>query len=126
MEWEKNASTNNVNETLIHLPRLDEWTGCVATTTDTEVRLARKRQKIFTALYERYLRCVVPGSLNVTWEVVEDAHAAELDNELLGNEDGRAMSESLERIATVTSWVPCSERSHLAVRERYFLKDTEG
>lgn len=63
------------------------------------------------------------GKLEVAWEVEEDVHATELDNDGVGTEKRDAVCGNSERVATMALWVLSAEKLYLAKREKYFLKN---
>lgn len=70
------------------------------------------------------MRRAVASILRVAWKVVKSVHAAGFDNERIENDEGRAVCENSERVATVAFWVQSAESLSLAVREEYFLQNT--
>lgn len=53
----------------------------------------------------------------------KDVHAAKLGIDAEGDEKRRAVCASSKRIATVALGVPSAERSCLAMREKFFMKN---
>lgn len=56
----------------------------------------------------------------MTWGVVSDVLAAELNSADTGNEKERAMYSNSKRVGTVALYAPSAEKSYLAMQDKHF------
>lgn len=56
---------------------------------------------------------------------VQNVHAAEFNDDGIGDEDERALDGNAERIATAVPRLPSAQNLCLAVRKKYFLGNTK-
>lgn len=116
MKWHSDRNKFYVDGTVMHLARLDAWISCVVMTIDIEVRRGGRRQTLFSVSHGRYLHRAVGSVLKMAWEALKDIHAAEFDNDGMGDGKERAMCGNSEGLATVALLVVFAERFYLAVR----------
>lgn len=65
VELEEYVNKNYLGGTVVHLGRLDARIECVVTTIDTEIGGGKRKQRMLTTLYGRYLRPAVADKWKV-------------------------------------------------------------